>query len=643
MDNLHVIGQQVRITPLNESALISFESGINGRMTNSGTQHFEEGELRLFDNQILKMTQTTTESQVDVINYAKHTFNLNNQSINPEQIIFMDRRKIYMKYNDITVENGQTLVLDKISGFYTSRDQEAYSDLDQETLALFRNVADYDTLYAAHTQAWNKLWNFYNIQVTGNDFDQLALRFAIYHLIIMTPAHDNRMSIGAKGLSGEGYKGHAFWDNEIFIVPFYILSNPKIARQLLEYRYLSLDGAAKKATENNYEGAMFPWESAWLSEGEVTPVYGAADIVTGEYTKIWSGFIEQHISADIAYATWQYFQYTHDLDFMQKYGYELIMATAIFWQSRLEWNEELERYEINEIIGPDEYKEHVNNNAFTNYMAYWNIKTALSYYDNLKETQPELIQSIAKRWSIERYSNLWRENLDKIYLPQPNENNVIPQDDTYLTKEIIDLTPYKENEHVGSLFFDYNLAQVNEMQITKQADVLILMYLLEDYFNYNLKKANWDYYEPKTLHDSSLSMSTHSILASDMNDRKLAYKMFEVATKIDLGQTPKSSDTGIHSASLGGVWQSLVFGFAGVRLRHNHLEIAPKLPEAWSSVAFPIYWTNYRLFITVTNDKTTIENLSDQTITAVHSNQQTTISPNIAKTFSNNEKVFISK
>ncbi|KHF28388.1 Kojibiose phosphorylase [Anoxybacillus sp. BCO1] len=322
-----------------------------------------------------------------------------------------------------------------------------------------------------------------------NEFDQLAIRFAHYHLIIMTPAHDARFGVAAKGLTGEGYKGHSFWDTEIFILPFFTYTFPHIARSLLEYRYNTIEGARRKARANGYEGAMYPWESAFTGD-EVTPVWGAVDIVTGKATKIWSGFIEQHITSDIAFAVWQYYKVTGDEDFMKRCGYEMLFDTATFWASRLEWNEEKKQYHINDVIGPDEYKEHVNNNAFTNYMAHWNIETAIRYYERLKESDPALLDALHEKIGVHEAYKKWKEKVDLIYLPQPREEDlVIPQDDTYLTKQIIDLTKYKKQTRVGTIFEDYNLEQVNNIQVSKQADIMVLFYLLENKFSQEVKTS----------------------------------------------------------------------------------------------------------------------------------------------------------
>lgn len=609
--NKHIIAQKVAITPLSRNLTLKLHSGINGQMTNTGTQHFKEGVLRLYDQKIMKLEAHTTESNIDFAHFSRHAFTLENSVITPKNTIFMDRRKIFTTFEPETIQQNETITIEKISGVYTSRDKD-WKDADQ-ALAIFAMTPNYDSLFKAHRKAWQTtVWEQYPIQIEGVDFDQLAIRFAIYHLTGMTPAHDNRMNIGAKGLSGEGYKGHAFWDTEIFVLPFFTTSNPKIARQLLEYRSLSIPGAVRKARDNNYEGAMFPWESAWLEDGEVTPVWGAADIITGEPTKIWSGFIEQHITADIAFAVWQYYQFTGDQDFMEKHGYELLFATAVFWQSRLEKKDD--RYEITGVVGPDEYKEHIDNNAFTNYMAHWNLEKAIQYYDLLQQENPELLASLSAKWDLQSNYQKWREKAAKLYLPQPNAALVIPQDDTYLSKKIIDLTPYKEASQVGALFLDYNLDQVNDMQITKQADVMILLYLLENEFSPEVKQANWDYYEPKTLHDSSLSRATHSILASDLGDKDLAYSMFEKASRIDLGQNMKSSDAGIHSASIGGIWQVVVNGFGGVRMLDGRLYVHPHLPEKWTELQFPIYWKGARLHMKITHDMIEITNTSNKDV-----------------------------
>ena len=315
LDNLHLIGMKMEVESITDPVQISFDSGINAQMSNSGSQHFLEGERRIFDKQFIQLVQTTNESNIDIVINTTHKITVNNEEIiNPPEMD-MDRRKVWLTY-DFNLQPNDKLEMEKLTTVYTSRDKtfdHAGYDIQQlrdYSLQDLHNSAEkgYESLFQSHQEAWqNNVWNVYNFEIKSDDpFDQLALRFSLYHLTVMTPAHDDRMGIGAKALSGEGYKGHSFWDTELFILPFFTYSNPEVAKSLLTYRYHGLVGARKKAAENGYQGAMFPWEMAWPTDGEVTPLWGDIDIVTGERTKIWTGIIEQHISSDIAFAVYQY-------------------------------------------------------------------------------------------------------------------------------------------------------------------------------------------------------------------------------------------------------------------------------------------------------------------------------------------------
>ena len=446
------------------------------------------------------------------------------------------------------------------------------------------------------------------ITVDGPEFDQLVIRFAQYHLQLMTPAHDNRMNIGAKGFSGEGYKGHVFWDTEIFLLPYFIFNMPEAARSLEEYRYLSLPGAHAKAKHNGYDGAQFPWESAWLDDGEVTPEYMGTDVVTGQLIKVWTGFIEIHITSDVAFGAWSYYKCTGDQDFMDKYGYELIFDCAKFWASRLEPGED-GLLHINDVVGPDEYKEHVDDNAFTNYLAKWTIDKAIEYAELLKTEKPELYSLLSGKLGLDALLPVWKEQTEIFYLTKPNENGVLPQDSTYLTLKDIDLTKYKNQAHVGGIYKDYNQEQITKMQVSKQADVMVLFYLLEDLFPREVKVASFNYYEPRCLHDSSLSLCTHSMLSADVGNVEQGYQMFQKACMIDLDNAnPHSSDAGIHAASMGGLWQCAVQGFGGLRMLGGKLRISPNMPQAWRSLRYTAMWQGQRIAVTAEQDRVELVN-----------------------------------
>ncbi|MCP8617874.1 glycoside hydrolase family 65 protein [Salirhabdus salicampi] len=616
LKNLHLIGMRVDIKPLSEKANIQVTSGINGQMTNSGAQHFHEGEKRIFDKKFLQLIQTTTETNIDFVINATHRLKMNHEEIDLSPQMSLGRRRVDLQYS-ATVAKDKTYTVEKLSTVHTSRDSQIDSrSYDLEELRKLSldgiqkaRAVGYEQLFEESKSEWLKYWNQVDIQINSeNEIDQLAVRFASYHLLIMTPHHDSRFGIGAKGLTGEGYKGHSFWDSEIFILPYFLYTKPEIARSLLEYRYHTIDGARKKAKDNGYDGAMYPWESAFTGEEE-TPLWAAVNILTGKATKVWSGIIEQHITADIAFAVWNYYTATQDVDFMNKYGSEILFETATFWASRVEWDDGKEQYIITDVVGPDEYKEHVDNNAFTNYLAHWTIQTAIRHYDECKTNRKNVFERLNDKLSLEEKYKKWKQAVDHIYLPVPRESdNLIPQDDTYLSKPIIDITKYKTDSAVQTILQDFSREQVIDMQVSKQADVVMLLYLLGDRFSDYVKKVNLDYYESRTIHDSSLSMAVHSIVAANVGDVKDAYEYFTKASLIDLGENMESSDAGVHAASLGGIWKAVVFGFAGIKLTSEVLMIKPNLPEQWNSITIPIYWRGDRLTVELTLNSIMIRN-----------------------------------
>lgn len=609
LKRMHLSVQNVRITPLDNFASVVLKSGIDGSVTNSGVQHFTNLEKRLFFNEVLHLQQQTIQSKINLFVQASHRFFINGNEQKLKGHVSAGRRTIDLEYA-ISLEQENTLSFTKMAYFVTDHDIDCESSsivvLTQKGILALQEAQElgYQALLLESAKVWNEqVWDEAPIHIDSDEgFDQLAIRFAQYHLRIMTPYHDKRVSIPAKGLTGEGYKGHVFWDTEIFMLPYYIFQHPKVARNLLTYRYETISGARKKASDNGYRGAMYPWESALKDDGEVTPIWGAVDIVTGKSTKIWSGFIEQHITSDIVFAILQYYKISGDEEFMKDAGYEILFETAKFWTSRLEFDHADQQYHINNVVGPDEYKEHVDDNAFTNHMAHFNISSAISYFYKLNSNEEPWFVSLKQRLELESEIGKWEEKVSKIYLPRENEAGIVPQDNTYLTKEIIDLTQYKNQKQVGSMFRDYNLEQVNNIQVSKQADIMILFYLLEDRFSHETKVKCWEYYEPKTLHDSSLSLSTHSILANDLGNHQLAYSLFTRAAQIDLGPNMKSSNEGIHAAALGGIWQCIINGFGGVRFVNDGIRIVPCLPKTWKSLRFPLYFQGTKIDVDINHE-----------------------------------------
>ena len=635
MDNEHVLGLRASITALDGGAEIRVDSGIDGRVSNTGSQHFHEGDKRIFDNRVLRMVSRTIQSGVSCCLHTAHTFTVNGQEAQGKLLPIIDRRYMAMRAT-FTIEKGQTLTVDKLTVVTTSRDL-AYENLENKAERAQEDggrmmqqaiEAGYDALFAASCAKWAELWDKADVRITSKrPFDQLMVRFALYHLNIMAKKDDNRVGIGAKGMTGEGYKGHSFWDTEIFILPYFTLTQPEAARSLLEYRYRGLYGARRKAQENGFEGAMYPWEAAWVDDGEVTPLWGAADVVTGKPMKILTGIIEQHITADVAFAVEQYFAVTGDQDFMDRCGYEMLIDTGRFWASRVTWDEKKGAWVILDVIGPDEYKEHVDNNAYTNYMAAHNLRLALRAMDEVEKRGGETYDRLHAQFNFAESRARIQGVLDKMYLPQPDANGIVPQFEGYFDLTHIDLTKYKQSSVVGTIYNDYNIEQISTFQVHKQADTLVLLLLMDDLFPADMKKKNYYFYEERTLPDSSLSKSTHCVLAADLHEDATAYNFFKGCGEIDLGPVMTTSDMGVHTASMGGIWQCAVYGFGGVRVVGDELHVNPRLPEDWTELEAPLCWRGQALRMRATKDGGTMCNQGQEAVDVVLCGNKQTVAP----------------
>lgn len=329
---------------------------------------------------------------------------------------------------------------------------------------------------------------------------------------------------------------------------------------------------------------MYPWEVA-VEGTEETPLYAALNIHTGKANKVWSGLKEHHVTADIGYAVEQYCDMTGDREFLQRYGYEMLFEMAAFWVSRAVWSEEKQALVILDIIGPDEYTEHIDNNAYSNYMARYCVALALSLTEKAEQEVPELCEQL----HISEKKAAWKNFLENIYLPQPNEEQIIPQDDTFFSKECVpNIEQYKTSQIKQKILQDYSRDEVVDMQVLKQADVVMLLNLFPRMFAPEITRKNVLFYESRTIHDSSLSLCAHAQACAVIGEKELAWKFFESCIETDLDENPYDSTDGIHSASMGGIWSCVIFGFAGICFQDDILYIDPKLPEHWKSMKFKL-------------------------------------------------------
>jgi trehalose/maltose hydrolase-like predicted phosphorylase len=437
---------------------------------------------------------------------------------------------------------------------------------------------------AAHETAWRQHWDASDVIIEGDDKVQEAVRFAVYHLTSAANPEDECVSVGARGLTGDAYFGHVFWDTEIYMLPFYVAVWPEAARALLMYRYHTLHGARAKAAHFGFRGALYAWESADTGE-ETTPerVIGA----DGTPVEILTGRMEHHISADVAYAVWQYWRFTRDDDFFLRAGAEMLLETARFWASRAVAEADGKRH-IRHVIGPDEYHEDVDDNAFTNVMARWNIGRGLETMDLLRESWPNHAAALREKLALgdDELAD-WRDAIARIVTGLDAATGIYEQFAGYYKLEQLDLSLYADRKMPIDVVIGPE--RTRRSQVVKQADVVALIALLPDEFPGAAAKANFRYYEPRCAHGSSLSAGIHALVAARLGETETALRFLRQAAIADLELDPNSAG-GIRIAGLGGLWQAIILGFAGLDLKSDMLGIDPRLPPHWRSLSFRVCW-----------------------------------------------------
>ncbi len=586
----HLLCIRCRVTP-DFDGTVEIRSSLNGNMDNEGFAHWhwvDQGEK----DGIYYLHNRTRATDIDVALAMRLASNPA-----PSQFDYWDAQNVPTLRMSFPAKRGETITVDKFVGIATSRDTANPVDMAVEHALLAQS---WESALEAQKQAWRREWERSDIQIEGDEEAQIAIRFNLFQLLIATPRHDNRVNIGAKTLSGFGYRGHSFWDTEIFILPFFIYTAPQIARNLLDYRYQRLPAARQKAQANGFEGAQFAWESADTGE-EVTPTWVPHYADRTKLIRIWTGDIEIHISADIAYSAYRYWQVTGDDAWFIEKGVELVLDTAKFWASRAEWNNEAKQYEFSDVIGPDEYHDHVDNNFYTNRLAKWNLETALDVLDWLKTRAPAKADKLTQRLGLgPELLARWREVLTRIYLPA-RPDGLIEQFEDYFQRRDVDLASLEpRNISVQMLF---GIEGCNETQVIKQPDVLMLQYLLRNEFTDEQVQINYDYYTARTDHTygSSLGPSIQAIMACEVGKPDDAYEHFIRAVRADLRDVRGNAGDGIHGASAGGTWQAIVFGFGGLRVTPQGWSTEPRLPRHWKRLSFKFFRGGTLQTVEVTN------------------------------------------
>jgi len=573
----NVGAMRIELTALDEDCKLEILSGPDIYSANTGTSF--EGEKphlllkEISDDEIALRRFETVKSKISLVYGSK--FYVGNNRKNK-----LEKRRAF----SLKLKKREKIVFTKFVYFDTGKDCKG---LKNRCLYELNKVSKkgFEKLLDSHILKWGKLWKIADINVHAPAEVQRAIRFSIYQLLICAP-HEKPNGIGAKALTGEGYRGHSFWDTEIFTLPFYIHTNPAAAKLLLQYRYERLGQARKIARESGYKGCMFPWESADTGE-EATPPWDRQK--NGKIIPIRTGVQEHHITADIAYAIHQYYIATGDERFMLEFGLEMILECARFWASRAKYSTKEKRWRINNVIGPDEFHENVNNNAFTNKMAAWNLTTAADLHAHFKKRFHQETHKIEKKIKLkpEEVKN-WK-TIAETLADHFSKNGIIEQFDGFFRKRFHgNIRKDKYLLPLDSLKFE--LQYLNKTQLIKQADIMLMMYLHPGEYTLEQKVKNYEFYEKRTLHQSSLSPAIYAIAALEAGFASKAFKHFLASLFLDLKDLNKNVSHGVHIACCGAVYQTLLCGYGGVRPGTRTLSLSPRPPVQWKHMKYSFIW-----------------------------------------------------
>ncbi|NLO83897.1 MAG: glycoside hydrolase family 65 protein [Clostridiales bacterium] len=578
MDQVQEIWQRLTVVALDSSATLKVQSLMDSNVTNlnwaskepwpiqPGRDHIASRTLR--DNQMQIQLDDADDTVLCIAQKVKAYSGYEAVTSSP----YTGDRECGSVF-ETTLAVNAPFVLEKAVHVYAPR-MDARQE--QAQAAFLDAATTYDEAFEKHASCWLKRWNTADIQLLAPERDQGALRYNLFELMAVSPQHTERVSIGARGLSGEMYEGCVFWDNEIFQLPFFYWSDPKSAHRMLRFRYHTLPAAIERAKELWFKGALYPWQVSEKGK-EQTIVEG------GAYYAI-------HITADIAFAIRQYVELSQDADFLQNGAFEILVQTARFWVSRCDADPADGKYHIRSVRGPNEYDVYVDDSAYTNYLAAYNLRSVAWAWGILKQRDAEQSQRLADSLGlISKEAELMQEIANNLVIPATEDGMLILEDNRYRERRPLDLTKIDTGgKRLIDSVMPYEALPL--YQITKQADVVLLMNLFPHNFTDQQKKTAYEYYEPRTAHDSSLSYSPHGLMAARLGLMTEAYDYFEKSVLLDVEDRQMNTVSGIHYANFGGTWQIVFYGFMGISVNGDTLCISPRLPKQWQGFSTKFYF-----------------------------------------------------
>lgn len=608
---------QYSVTPLNSDAIIAFEpyvdAGINNMDSNWDDQFWNITNLKT-DNDKAFIEAHTMKTEFHTCTFMQSQCFVNGDAIDLGFETRQTDSKIAFAYQS-KIEKNNTFIIHKFGGYVVDRNHNK-NQLISEASKVLDQATDlgFSTLLEKQKQAWADIWQMADITIEGDVKAQQGIRFNIFQLNQTYLGKDARLNIGPKGFTGEKYGGSTYWDTEAYCIPFYMATkDQQVARNLLQYRYNHLEKAIENAEKLGFKNgaALYPMVTMngeeCHNEWEIT-------------------FEEIHRNGAIAFAIYNYYRFTGDYSYIPEKGLEVLIGIARFWHQRANYSTHQQKYVILGVTGPNEYENNVNNNFYTNYIAKWCIDYTIENIEKIKsEFSTDFTRIMNKAKLSEAEIQKWKEVADNMYFPYSEEHNVYLQQDGFLDKEQNTVADLPKSERPINQNWSWD--RILRSPYIKQADTLQGFYFFEDHFSQEELERHFDFYEPFTVHESSLSPCVHSVQAAKLGRMEQAYTFYLRTSRLDLDDYNHEVHEGLHITSMAGTWMSIVEGFGGMRVVNNTLSFKPQIPEQWQGYSFKINFRNQILTVNVSQDKTTFELIGTKDLVILVNDKKVTVSP----------------
>jgi maltose phosphorylase len=607
IDELGAIKYQV--TPINTDAKVVFkpylDAGIENEDTNWEEKFWETLEIKNEENSAFIVARTL-KTKFTVATYMQNQIIVNNEITDVKPVeVTKEASKIMFSY-EVAATQGQTVSIQKFGGYTISTNhKEEYLISSAKQVLVQATTLGFNTLLENQKQAWAKIWEMSDITIEGDTKAQQGIRFNIFQLNQTYLGKDSRLNIGPKGFTGEKYGGSTYWDTEAYCIPFYMATKDQnVARSLLEYRYNQLDKAIENAQNN-------------LGFKNGAALYPMVTMNGEECHNEWEiTFEEIHRNGAIAFAIYNYYRFTGDYSYIPEKGLEVLIGIARFWHQRATFSTNKNQFVILGVTGPNEYENNVNNNWYTNYIAKWCINYTYAQIEKVKSEYTSDFERIMSKVNLnDAELQSWKNTADNMYFPFSEEHGVFLQQDGFLDKELVKVSDLDKSQRPINQKWSWD--RILRSPYIKQADTLQGFYFFEDDFTKEQLERHFDFYEPFTVHESSLSPCVHSIQAAALGRMEQAYTFYLRTSRLDLDDYNKEVHEGLHITSMAGTWMSIVEGFGGMRVKNNQLHFEPRIPEQWKGYSFKVNFRNAVVKVEVSHQETKVSVEGNQEVEVI--------------------------